>query len=124
MERIRDGISYGMLISGFLAFLALLFIPAPYGKHGENASKAWGCKIPGRLAWILQEIPSLAVPIGIFFLNSMQVTILPWKNCLLVGGFLLHYFNRSVVYPLRINNPSATPFIVFAMAFSFCTVNG
>lgn len=124
MENAVAYLSYGMIVSAFMTFGALMFIPAPYGKHGEHASSLWGCKVPGRLAWTLQEIPSLAVPIIMLVWNDVRLTTIPWKNAILMAGFIIHYVNRSIIYPIQMKNPSGTPFVVFLMAFSFCTING
>ena len=36
----------------------------------------------------------------------------------------LHYINRSVIYPLRQNNPAKMPLIIAVLAFLFNIVNG
>ena len=45
----------GIVLSGAVAFLALLFVPAPYGRH---ARAGWGPTLPTRLAWVVQELPA------------------------------------------------------------------
>jgi 3-oxo-5-alpha-steroid 4-dehydrogenase 1 len=38
--------------------------------------------------------------------------------------FLVHYLNRTFVYPLQIRGGKPTPFSVFGLAFFFCILNG
>ena len=42
----------GLLGCGLCAFLALLFINAPYGRHTR---KGWGVEVPSRVGWIVPK---------------------------------------------------------------------
>jgi len=42
----------------------------------------------------------------------------------LLSLLLLHYANRTFIFPLRLRGGKPTPFIVFAMALGFCLFNG
>ena len=41
-----------------------------------------------------------------------------------MGTFLLHYFNRDLIFPFRIRAGKPTPFIVWLLAAVFCVYNG
>jgi len=82
--------SYGMIMSGFMSFLVLLLIPAPYGRY---SSTAWGFLIDSRYAWFIQEVPSLLIPLA-FWLFSDTDIMLP--NKLLLCVFVAHYIQRFV----------------------------
>lgn len=45
-------------------------------------------------------------------------------NAILIGCFLLHYINRSIVYPLRMSLCNDMPVSVTMLAFTFCCWNG
>jgi len=41
-----------------------------------------------------------------------------------LGLFMMHYVNRSVIYPLQMRGGKPTPCIVMLMAWTFCVLNG
>ena len=73
-------IAFGLLVSG---------ITAPYGRYSRDG---WGLQINGKLAWFLQEIPSLAIPVILLF--SSAPGLKKWSNCILLSLFIVHYFQR------------------------------
>ncbi len=134
----RDAIyalSYTMIGCGVAAFLALTFVEAPYGKYAEKAAWYYGPPINGKVAWILQECPAFLFPAYFAFKASRwggseageavaaELSSLTPRSVLL-GMFLLHYFNRSFVYPMRIQGGKPTPLVVALMALCFCICNG
>ena len=52
-----------MVVTGILACLALIYIPAPYGRYAEGASSIFGPGVPVKLAWLIQESPAFLVPV-------------------------------------------------------------
>ncbi|KAI4325852.1 hypothetical protein MLD38_031216 [Melastoma candidum] len=101
-------------------FLALHFIQAPYGKH---RCPCWGPTIPSRLAWFLMESSTIWLTLALFPFGA--------HSLLLFFPFLLHYFHRIVLYPLRIpSSPSTStpsprfPVSIALMAFAFNLLNG
>jgi 3-oxo-5-alpha-steroid 4-dehydrogenase 1 len=54
--------------------------------------------------------------------RSYNSQLLP--NWILLGLFLLHYVNRSFIFPLLIRGGKPTPFVIFLLAFIFCVFNG
>lgn len=121
-------LSYVMIVSGASAFVALVwFMAAPYGRYANEAAPAFGFMMNGRLAWVLQELPSFLIPAamwlwGVWTANPRLTAFTP--NTVLLGMFLYHYFNRALIFPLRIRGGKPTPFGVFLMAFVFCLWNG
>ena len=84
--------SYGMLGQALLALVALQFLEAPYGRY---SSRAWGPLIEARLAWFIQELPSLLVPlITAATLHHRLTDYSRLTNFFLMGAFLLHYIHR------------------------------
>ncbi|KAH8490432.1 hypothetical protein H0E87_022823 [Populus deltoides] len=87
-------LSYYLL--GPPTFIALRFFQFPYGKHNRLG---WGPTIPPTLAWFIMESPSTLLPLILFpfghhFTNP--------KALVLMSPYLLHYFHRTFIYPLRI----------------------
>ncbi|KAK8359764.1 hypothetical protein V6Z11_A04G119100 [Gossypium hirsutum] len=103
-------------------WISLYFLQAPYGKHNRPG---WGPTISPPLAWFLMESPTLWLT---FFLFPSGQHFYNPKSFLLISPFLFHYFNRTVLYPLRLaRNTTQTrgfPVSVAFMAFGFNLLNG
>jgi len=120
-------VTFSLLGSMIAAFFVLASgHPAPYGRYYKHKSlnMEWKVLIPARLAWCAQEAPALAVPLLFVLRDADAFSRLPMANQLLLIFFAAHYFNRAVVYPLRIRGGKPTPLGVAASAFCFCLVNG
>ena len=112
-----------LLGSMCLSFIALaLGTVAPYGRYSavKSFDMNWGPPINGRVAWVVQELPSLVGPLVCLHRSGRP----SGGNALLLALFLAHYVNRAVVYPLRIRRGKPTPLGVAAAAFGFTTANG
>ena len=102
-----------------IAFIALLFKSAPYGRHSISS---WGPLISSRLGWILMESPTvyLMILFMILFSGSLgaveAVFILIW---------MVHYVHRSFIWPLRAKLEGKTMSVVIvllAILFNFVNV--
>ncbi len=127
--------SWAMLITGAITFVSCMFITAPYGRHNTAAAaQGWGPSVNPRLAWMLMECPNLIFSAlflwyrisfssdNKFFNNdSFGVT-----NVVLLALFVLHYTNRSIVFPLKMNPSSSSrmPLSVMLLAMMYCSWNG
>ncbi|XP_074002384.1 3-oxo-5-alpha-steroid 4-dehydrogenase 1 [Numenius arquata] len=118
-QRLLELLSWGLVALGVTSGLLLRFIPMPYGRY---SSRRFGWLLPVRLAWALQELPSLLVPIGLAACGG--ATSAAWPNRLLLGCFVLHYAHRSLIFPLLIRAGKPTPFFTFVLALLFCAYNG
>lgn len=100
-----------------------LNIKAQYGRFSNGSASIF--KIPARIAWILQELPSFAIA-TYFFVSSFNESfgIIPIGNRLLLSFFMVHYFNRTFVYPLKIRGGKPTGLLEFICAAAFTTING
>ena len=118
-------LSFGFIaFSGFTFFAEMgLGIHAKYGRFSQLSSSS--IKVPAKIAWFIQELPSWAIPTW-FLIKSFGESFesVPIANRLLLSLFVLHYTNRTFVFPLRIRGGKKTPFLEFAMAFIFTACNG
>jgi len=100
------------------AFLALLFVTAPYGRHQRSG---WGPTIPSRLGWVLMESPSVVLFAAVYALGDHA-----WQAAPLVLGsmWLFHYIHRTLVFPFRLREKGKRiPLVIAGMAFVFNVLN-
>ncbi|VDK55639.1 unnamed protein product [Anisakis simplex] len=77
--------------------------------------------IPARLAWLLQEVPSLIIPLC-YVITAFESLSAP--NFVIISLFIIHYAQRSLVYSFLIKGGKPTPVHLFLGGLLFCTVNG
>ena len=104
--------------------IALIVLPinliykAPYGKH---STRKWGKVIDNKTGWILMELPALLTCPLIYFTITEEIN----SNVVFIVLWIIHYFNRTVIYPLRIKTKGKKiPIAIVASAFFFNMVNG
>ncbi|GLJ15684.1 hypothetical protein SUGI_0257970 [Cryptomeria japonica] len=108
----------GMFALAALTVVSTALITAPYGRHSRSG---WGPSIGGRLGWCLMESPTLWLSALLFPLGrSANPTSL-----LLLVPFLLHYIQRTLIYPLfRVPSPAKPiPLTIVAAALFFNCYN-
>ncbi|XP_069814249.1 3-oxo-5-alpha-steroid 4-dehydrogenase 1 isoform X2 [Dendropsophus ebraccatus] len=115
--RLLEVLSYIMVLMGVITFILLRFIQVPYGRY---SSSTFGPLVPVRLAWFVQELPSLAVPV--YYLTVHREVAAP-SRALLVA-FICHYVQRTLIFPFLIRGGKPTPLASFLLAFIFCCYNG
>ena len=106
------------IIIGLIIFPINLIYKAPYGRH---TSKKWGISIDNKLGWIIMELPALLICPAIYFYFKVDFDISIMFICL----WIIHYFNRTIIYPLRIKTKGKKmPLAIVLSAFFFNIVNG
>ena len=99
-------------------FPFLLRITTPYGRH---STKNWGLMIDNRLGWVLMESPSLIIFVLLVLLGPKQPSSPIW---ILFSLWTIHYFNRSVIFPLRTKTKGKKmPLLIMFFAVFFNLVN-
>ncbi len=108
----------GMTLTGIVVFVCLYFITAGYGQF---RTKQWGWSINNKVGWVLMEVPA--------FLTMLLV----WIGCgcptslpaiVLFGLFMLHYFQRTFIFPMLMNGNSRMPLSIMLMGVTFNIING
>lgn len=110
---------YAWIALAVITFLALFFIKQPYGRH---TTSSFGMMIDNRLGWVLMEIPSPLLFAYFFLTGSYAPTPMHY---LLFALYLIHYINRSIIFPLRTRTKNKKmPLLIAVSAVFFNLVNG
>ncbi|KAB1281336.1 3-oxo-5-alpha-steroid 4-dehydrogenase 1 [Camelus dromedarius] len=115
-----DALAYLECALGFVSYVLLRVVGSPYGRYASPHS---AFPVPARAAWVLQELPSLALPL-LACAGARAERLNRWPNCILLGMFLIHYAQRTLIFSLLIRGGKPTPLYSFVLAFVFCTYNG
>ncbi len=101
---------------GIASFVLLQYVTAPYGRH---VKKGWGPEISNKLGWVIMEAPSFFI-ILYFYLSSNQSAYASILSLL----WLVHYLNRTFIYPFRIRTKGKKmPLIIVGSAIFFNCMN-
>ena len=113
-----DLVLWSWLGLAVITSIVLLFVKAPYGRH---ARPGWGPNVNSRLGWVIMESPSPII-MGALFVTGGHFSD-PARWCF-VGLWLLHYVNRSWIYPFKARLDGKTmPLSIALMGFTFNGVN-
>lgn len=106
-----------MLVLAVVVFVALQRVSAGYGMM---YSKKWGPSVGNRLGWVLMESPVFFAMLLFWLLSPRR-----WEPAPMVMAifFLLHYFQRSFIFPFKIKGKSRMPLAIVAMGIIFNLVN-
>ena len=108
--------AWTLVIAAPITILVLVFISAPYGRHGRGG---WGPTVPGRPAWILMESPTV-LGFAVIFWAGGAGSSAAWLLMLL---WMLHYVHRTFIFPFRLRSTRPMPLVVASMAFAFQLIN-
>ena len=106
-----------MLILGLICFFTLYFIPAGYGKLID---KKWGFSFNNKTAWVLMECPTLIIMF--YLLYTLDYEHRPVRGTL-ASFFILHYIQRTLIFPALLKGKSKMPITIVALGMLFNTVN-
>ncbi|CEP15296.1 hypothetical protein [Parasitella parasitica] len=103
----------------FLMLPALLVVNAPYGRFAGKLGIDWS--LSGKWSWALMEVIS-----PITFTSSLIFTrpIGTPFQIMLSAAWIVHYVNRSVIYPLRAASMAPIHILAFASSILFNILNG
>ena len=112
-----------MAVMAVIVFVALFYFKAGYG---YLSTSKWGPKISNKAAWVIMEAPAFIFLLyytlrfaasGIETGNSRTVLYI------MAGLFLLHYFQRSFIFPFLMRGKSKMPIAIMLMGLTFNTLN-
>lgn len=129
-----------LLLSIPTFFITRYVIVAPFGRHVQDGKRWFGPQFDAKLSWFLFECPNLiwtwycycylrdsnimsvsAAAMVSFDNNQLQIS----TNAMLLALFALHYINRAIIYPLRMNsNSHRVPLLVTVSACIVTILNG
>ncbi|MBO5803809.1 MAG: DUF1295 domain-containing protein [Bacteroidales bacterium] len=107
-----------MAIIAVIVYIALQYFKAGYG-YLRTAN--WGPSIPNRPAWVLMECPVFIVMVVLMVKYQANANIVTIAMATL---FLIHYFQRSFIFPLLIKGKSKMPIAIILMGATFNVING
>lgn len=112
-------IMYVWIAIALCTFIALFFIKQPYGRH---TSTQFGPMIDNRLGWVIMELPSPLVFSYFFFSGVAEHTSMHY---LLYCLYIIHYINRTFIFPFRTKTDSKKmPLLISVSAIFFNLMNG
>ena len=107
-----------MSFLAIVVFICLYFITAGYGQF---RTKRWGYSIDNRVAWFLMEAPVFFVMLIIWCRAGFPFHL---PELILLGLFLVHYFQRSFVFPSLMKGHSRMPLSIMMIGILFNVING
>ena len=112
-----------MAVMAVIVFIALFFFKAGYG---YLSASNWGPKISNKTAWVLMEAPAFIFML--YYTIKFAVSGVDTGNSKIVlfimaGLYLLHYFQRSFIFPLMMRGKSTMPIAIMLMGLVFNTLN-
>ncbi|KAL4427247.1 hypothetical protein ABPG74_022334 [Tetrahymena malaccensis] len=91
------------------------YIPINYGKQ----LKSFFNFSFGKMSWFFFEVPNLVIA-GWFMIQYSENLV----NYIMILPFIIHYINRSIIYPMTLqNNTKPIPIEICLFAASFTTCN-
>lgn len=85
-----DALAYLEALMACVMFSVLTVLGSPYGRYSSQWS---GRRVSARLAWFLQELPSMVWPLY-EFARPAAVRLYSLPNRVLMAMFLIHYVQR------------------------------
>lgn len=113
----------GMAIMAVIVFVALFFFKAGYG---YLSTSNWGPKISNKTAWVIMEAPAflfLLYQTVDFALSGADTGNSRTVLFIMAGLFLIHYFQRSFIFPFMMRGKSTMPIAIMLMGLTFNTLN-
>jgi 3-oxo-5-alpha-steroid 4-dehydrogenase 1 len=107
----------GFGFSSIIFFIILLFITAGYGQH---FNRKWGPTINNKLGWFIMEVPTVIIYFIYYLLGIRQFEIVPF---LFMVIWMLHYSQRTFIFPLLIRGKQPMPITIILMGIIFNGIN-
>jgi 3-oxo-5-alpha-steroid 4-dehydrogenase 1 len=105
------------LVLAALTFVGLLFVVAPYGRHGRAG---WGPTVPARVGWLVMESPAALLFLAVYATGSHRAEVVP---LLLLALWQNHYLQRAFIYPFLMRGGARMPVSLMLLAIVFNVLN-
>lgn len=112
-----------MAVMAVVVFVALFYFKAGYG---YLSTSNWGPKISNKTAWVLMEAPAFifllyyTISFSLSGANTGNAKIVLY---IMAGLYLLHYFQRSFIFPFMMRGKSTMPIAIMLMGLIFNILN-
>lgn len=106
-----------MAVLAVIVFIALHRVEAAYGM---TYNPKWGPSLSNKTGWVVMEAPAFICMILIWVSSPRRGDVAP---AVMASLFLLHYFQRSFIFPLLMRGKSRMPLAITAMGLVFNTIN-
>lgn len=110
-------VEYAMIALAAVVFIALRYVNPGYGMF---YSPKWGPSVGNRLGWVLMEAPVFIAMCLLWAFSPRRAETVPAVMAVL---FLIHYFQRSFIFPLLIKGKSRMPVCIALMGITFNLIN-
>lgn len=88
--KLMEILCYVFIVWASLLVWSLRYMNAPYGRYSRSG---FGFQVPAKVAWFIQELPSVVVPIYLVVFTECPRAG-EWKNRIALGLYFLHYLQR------------------------------
>lgn len=105
-----------MALMGVVVFVALYFVEAGYG---YLFNPKFGFPLSNKVGWVLMEAPAFLVMAWWCTKSTPGQTV----QLVLAALYLLHYFQRSFIFPLLMRGRSKMPVGIALMGLVFNSIN-
>jgi 3-oxo-5-alpha-steroid 4-dehydrogenase 1 len=112
-----QGVLLTMTVLAIIVFIALHKITAGYGMMYTSR---WGATVNNRLGWVLMEAPVFVAMLALWLCSDRQADT---ARVVIASLFMLHYLQRSFIFPLLIRGRGRMPLAIIAMGVIFNIIN-
>ena len=110
-------VEYTMIVLAVVVFIALRFITPGYGMF---YTPKWGPTVGNRLGWVIMEAPVFICMGLLWWLSPRSGDLAP---AIMASLFMLHYFQRSFIFPFLIKGKNCMPLVIILMGVIFNVIN-
>lgn len=97
----------------------------PMSSRGDNSKLAVMGTIDKRLGWIIMETPVIFTVVACYLMGVKASGTPINVSIVFVAVFVVHYFNRALIFPFRIKVAGKTmPIAIMLSSMSFYIING
>lgn len=107
-----------VFIMASITFIFTLIVVPPYGRHIRNG---WGPSVSNTAGWIIMEVPTVVVFIGIYLFGSNRLSAVPLFFLFI---YQFHYIYRTFIFPFLLKSKGKTmPLTVALSGFFYNCLN-